>query len=65
MGVTAKEYYINDLSSELIELYRNIATDNEDFFQYVEAIDKSWNNSMKFFLPIPSWLTYILTFEEI
>ena len=32
MGITAKEYYINDFSSELIEMYRSIATGDAVFF---------------------------------
>ena len=31
MGVNAKEYFINDFSSELIELYRNIGSSDKDF----------------------------------
>lgn len=39
MGITAKEYYINDFSSELIEMYRSIATGDAVFFRYIEAMD--------------------------
>lgn len=49
MGINAKEYYINDFSSELIDLYRNIATSDVEFFSYVEAIDKSWKKAADFF----------------
>lgn len=49
MAVKAKEYYINDFSTELISLYNNIATGNENFFWYAELIDKSWENCVKFF----------------
>lgn len=49
MGVTAKEYYINDFSTELIELYRSIATSDIDFFRYTEAMDQSWKNAETFF----------------
>ena len=49
MAMTATEYYINDLSTELIALYNNIATSNEDFFWYTELMDKSWENCVKFF----------------
>ena len=49
MAMTATEYYINDLSTELITLYNNIATSNEDFFWYTELMDKSWENCVKFF----------------
>lgn len=49
MGIKAKEYYINDFSSELIELYNSIATTDADFFRYTEAMDKSWENAVVFF----------------
>lgn len=49
MAVRAKEYYINDFSSELIELYNSIATTDKDFFRYAEIMDKSWENAVLFF----------------
>lgn len=49
MAIKAKEYYINDFSSELISLYYNIANSSEAFFYYAELIDKSWNNAVSFF----------------
>ncbi len=49
MAVQASEYYINDFSSELVLLYNYIATSDKSFFRYVELIDKSWNNALKFF----------------
>ena len=49
MGINAKEYYINDFSKELIDLYRCISTQNSNFFKYVGSIDMSWNNSRAFF----------------
>ena len=49
MGIKANQYYINDLSSELIALYKNIATTDIAFFKYAEAIDKSWENAAVFF----------------
>ena len=48
-AMTAKEYFINDFSTELISLYRNIATANKNFFWYAELIDESWKNCVKFF----------------
>lgn len=48
MSINAEEFYINDFSSELITLYKNIATTNDIFFRYIELIDKSWSNSTKF-----------------
>lgn len=49
MGLNAKEYCINDFSSELIDLYRCIESSNKDFFRYTEMMDESWNKSVSFF----------------
>lgn len=49
MAFNAEEYYINDFSSELISLYNNIATSDEEFFRYAEAMDTSWKNAQNFF----------------
>lgn len=49
MAMTAKEYFVNDFSSELISLYNYIASSNENFFWYAELMDKSWENCVKFF----------------
>lgn len=49
MAMKAKEYFINDASTELISLYNNIASTNEEFFQYVELMDRSWQNCVEFF----------------
>ncbi|MCR5152621.1 MAG: DNA adenine methylase [Prevotella sp.] len=49
MGISAKKYFINDFSSELIDLYNNINNSDEDFFRYAELIDLSWKNSYTFF----------------
>ncbi len=49
-AIRAEHFYINDLSTELISLYRNIATGNEKFFKYAEAIDKTWGNAHNFFI---------------
>lgn len=38
MGIRASEYHINDFSSELIDLYRSIATTDKDFF----TIQRKW-----------------------
>lgn len=49
-AIRAEHFYINDLSAELISLYRNIATGNKKFFKYAEAIDKTWENAHNFFV---------------
>lgn len=72
MAMKAKEYFINDASSELISLYNNIALTNEDFFRYVELMDKSWQNCVAFFnannILVKKYLEYrenLLTKEEL
>lgn len=49
MSVQAQEYFINDFSSELVSLYRYIATTDRSFFEYVEMMDASWEKALKFF----------------
>lgn len=49
MAVTAKEYFVNDRSTELIALYKYIASSDENFFGYVTLMDRSWENCVKFF----------------
>lgn len=49
MSMIAKEYYINDLSTELTTLYEYIATSNASFFRYAELMDESWQNALSFF----------------
>lgn len=48
-AVNAEHYHINDLSSELISLYRNIAESSRRFFSCAEAIDRSWERAHNFF----------------
>lgn len=48
-AINANEYFINDLSTELVNLYENIANTNCDFFKYVDMIDTSWSNALEFF----------------
>lgn len=50
MGIKSKEYHINDYSSELMELYKNISEADEKFFHYAEEIDRTWENASEFFL---------------
>ena len=49
MAFKAKEYHINDFSSELISLYKSIATSHPAFFHYAELMDSSWENAVLFF----------------
>lgn len=43
-SLEADSYYINDKSKELIQLYRMIATQNDEFFQKIQAINDNWSN---------------------
>ena len=43
-SLDSKQYYINDKSTELINLYRMIATQNDDFFLKIEGINDNWSN---------------------
>lgn len=49
MGIAADKYFINDFSSELIELYHCIEKSDKDFFKYAEMMDESWKKSVEFF----------------
>ena len=49
MAMNSEEYFINDFSTELIDLYENIATSNKDFYIYAENIDNSWIKASDFF----------------
>ena len=60
-AMSANHYFINDFSSELISLYRYIAEQDEQFFDYAEKIDKSWENAHTFFEDNKSLVdTYLL-----
>lgn len=60
MGVEADQYYINDFSPELIELYHCIEKSDTEFFKYAEIMDVSWNKSADFFRSNPQLVeTYV------
>lgn len=48
MGLNANEHYINDLSVDLISLYRYISTSDKDFMNYIRRIDGTWNAAKNF-----------------
>ena len=48
MGINANEYFINDFSSELISLYENIITQNEEFCYYINLIDITLEKAVQF-----------------
>ena len=60
MGIKAPKYCINDFSTELVDLYRNIEKSNNEFYKYVEMMDESWIKSTDFFKANPQLVdTYI------
>ena len=60
MGIEAEKYFINDFSSELIELYHCIDKSDKEFFRYAEMMDDSWNKSVDFFNNNPQLVeTYV------
>lgn len=49
MSVNCGQLYINDLSEELISLYKNISCLDTTFFKYAESINRTWINAGLFF----------------
>lgn len=64
MGINADEYFINDFSSELIELYRNIGNSDKEFYRYVEIMDLSWARTVDFFKNNPQLVDTYLGFRN-
>lgn len=48
MGINAKEYFINDFSSDLVSVYRYIASSDAHFLNYLEMIDMSLRRADEF-----------------
>jgi DNA adenine methylase len=42
LSIKAKEYYINDKSDELINLYKSIQKEEKEFFYYLNEINHNW-----------------------
>lgn len=49
MAMNSNESFINDFSTELINLYNYIASSDKDFFLYADKIDHSWSAAYDFF----------------
>jgi len=64
MAVNAEQYFINDLSTELVSLYKNIAHHNKEFYRIVEMIDVSWKNAVKFFNANPVLVNNYKSYRE-
>lgn len=47
-SISANRFFINDLSSELTNLYRHIKEQSEEFFNTVMLIDAVWEKSAEF-----------------
>lgn len=41
-NINAKHYYVNDKSKELMDFYKNIASQNNVFFEKLESINDNW-----------------------
>lgn len=48
MGINAKEHYINDFSSSLMNLYQNIAASNKQFHHYLREMEMSRDKAEMF-----------------
>lgn len=44
MSIEAPHYFINDMSEELMGLYRAIAAEDEGVYFYLNEIDEAWNS---------------------
>lgn len=61
---SANHYYINDLSEELMTLYRLIAEKNKLFYKYAYSIDDCWKSVETFFTTSSELLTLYLDFRS-
>lgn len=49
MAIQANNYFINDFSTELIDLYRAIQSSDNAFFEFVDGMELTWTNIEDFF----------------
>lgn len=49
MAIQANNYYINDFSTELINLYRAIRNTDNLFFEFIDGMELTWTNVEVFF----------------
>lgn len=54
MALSARHYSINDKSSELVNLYRNIGSNNHEFINWSLAICNSWSSMKDFVVTRPA-----------
>ena len=48
MNIKADNYFINDISDELISLYRFVANEDETFFKWCNYISSKWNDTLSY-----------------
>lgn len=48
-AISARKYYVNDLSTELVRLYQAIAEQNSQVFSYIHSIEQTWVAIKQFF----------------
>ena len=49
MAIQANNYYINDFSTELVNLYRAIQNSDNCFFDFINGMESTWTNIEDFF----------------
>lgn len=64
MAIHADRYLVNDMSADLMSVYKYIAEGNKDFFSFCRAIDKSLINSDIFFKANECLQDYYLEYRE-
>lgn len=45
MAIPAEQYFVNDLSTELMSLYKSISHRDKEFFHYAQEIDALWRKA--------------------
>ena len=55
LGIDAERYFINDMSTELMSLYRSIARQDKEFMRSVRDISNSWSSMLDYALCSPEY----------
>ncbi len=64
MAINSKEYFINDLSEELVALYDYIAVSNPEFFEYASYLDNTWEKARHFFMSKPELVDLYIQYRN-
>lgn len=64
MAVDSREYFINDLSDELMSLYNCIAHSNPEFFDYASRLDNTWEKARLFFESKPELIDLYIRYRN-